>query len=727
METNFLKLYLDANKTLAKTLVIKSQTSIDAINDFLKLKHGTSAVDPYDPTSWKYYLNIAGEYHNTDTPMVVTSLDTLEDIIFSKASLLVHTATAKAYRYGSRYYYSLLAKYPEQEQLILSIVTPCDINKAIDAEDGSILSYPQYLVESQELTLIDELEGFIKRYLVRWDVKAFGLSNSLYHTAQHALLYLAVVPKLLNLRLARCHTNEAHTFHIREYLASHGNLDRYMPYMNLEQTLWLYRNIRYIERNSGKVEQFRSLVEHLLSKRRIPLNEFSVRQLAEFDADYYNQITIRRKAVNPQFNIPEKDYFDIGKLYDKERPLVYGNPLYYDNKESLTTKQLQNSNSSVLQSKDLESSMVDYNDSLPDTLEAILLRQWAYMANKGLYQAIVNFKDPKTLENRVLTAEDAFIYMVYVSLESAGIKLETLPVFINLKQRKRILPSIESLLSKTENDELSSIASRLITGQPHIVTMYSIDNFFDLCYSLYEESIYHWFLTANVHDLYRRGYISNMVSSLYEDECLILSSGNAPINEWLLSKNLPTFSYDTSQAKELIAEIFAKSTGLTVDNTKLLKNIQRALIAALSELSSYSIQFITEINQSRIVPVGWAAIRAGHLKAKAIQDQFVNVNVDLIDAKGSGSITRMIEASVNKHFDNQVIKQTASRFVDTKSNIIHYQGTHHAIDAYFYAYRITASYNLFDPVISNDSLFIGYENFLALTPAQQSQLTSIYN
>lgn len=727
METNFSKLYLDANKTLAKTLVIKSQTSIDTINDFLKLKYGTSAVDPYDPTSWKYYLNVSGEYHSTDTEMIVTSLDTLEDIIFSKNNLVIHTATKKAYQYGSRYYYSLIEKYPEQEQLILSILTPCDIQAAIEADDGAILTYPSSLVEPQELTLISELEGFIKRQLVRWHVQAFGLSDSLYNTAQHALLYLAILPKLLNLRLKRCHTHEVHSYHIREYLASHGKLDRYLPYMTLKQALYLYRNIRYIERNSGKVEQFVTLVDHLLSERRIPLNEFSIRQLALFDDGYYNQINIRRKALNPQFNIPERDYFELDSLYEKEFPLVYGNPVYFDDHTGSITKLLQHSSSSVLQSKDLESSMVDYNDSLPDTLEMVLLRQWAYMSNKGLYQAIINFKDPKTLVNRVLTAEDAFIYMLYISLESIGVKLVTLPVFINLKQRKRTLPSLEHLLSYVENDDLTDVALRLLTGQPAITPKYSIDNFFSLCNDIYQESIYHWFLLSNAHDLYRRGYISNMVSTLYEDECLQLSSGDTLMSEWLFSKNLPVYNYSVTQANELTREIFTKATGLTVDNTKLLKNIQRALISALAQLSSYSVQFITEINQSRITPIGWAAIRVGHVNGSGIQEQFIKSNIDVIETLGSGKVDYHIESCVNKHFDDQKVSQSSEYIVDTKTTIIDFQSISQSIDHYFRSYLVTADYDLYDPLVSQNSLFIGYEYFLALTPEQQTQIPSIYN
>lgn len=717
METNFLKLYLDANKTLAKTLVVKSQASIDSINDYLKLQFGTAAVDLYDPTSWKYYRHIAGEYHPTDESMTITSLDTLESIVFSKATLAVHVETAKAYSYGTRYYYSLLDQYPEQEQLILGILYPCDIQVAIDAEDGSILSYPKSLVEPQELTLITELEGYIKRYLIRWHVKAFGLSDTLYNTAQMAVMYLNILPRLLNLRLNRCHTNEVHSFHIREYLASHGRLDRYLPYLTLKQALYLYRNIRYIERNSGKVEQFKELVDHILTERRIPLNEFTVRQLASFDDQYYSDINIRRKAVNPQFNVPEKTYFDTTELFDKEAPLVYNNPSYLDQYDLKIVKTLQASSSSVLQSKDLESSMVDYGDMVPDTLESVLLHTWAHLANKGIYTAVINFKDPKTLRDYQLSVEDAYIYMLYVSCQSIGLNIDILPYVINIKQRRIELPSIQQLTAITpDRYALSSVAQRLLSGQPSIGLVQSVNGFFNLGHAIYEEALYHWYLLSNTHHLEIRGYIQGMIHQLYEVEYLTLTSGTMPMNQWLFNHNLPEYSYDTAQANELIKVLFKTATGLNTDNTKLLSNIQKALVGVLKELSSYSVQFITEINQSKIIPAYWAAIRVGRSYGALAHQPYVEANVRVIETHGQSDHSVTMDIALLNDTVTQVLESAI--FVDMGVVNTEVQRISHTCEFYFAPYQITVD-NQFDTVM------LGYDHYSTLTVEQLNLLTQL--
>ena len=728
METNFLNVFIEQNKTLAKTLCIKSQTSIDLINDRIVLLYGDSAVDTYDPRSWRYYLNVSGEYHSLDEEMVVISLDTLEPILFSKANLSIHKSTAENYQYGTRYYYALVDKYPNQEQLILGILYPADIDKAIESPNGSILSYPSYLVESQEITLMEELEDFIIRYIDRWDIPAFGIAEDLYPAAQHAILYLNVYLKLINLRWKRCHTNEVHSFHVQQFLASHGRLDRFMPYMTLKQSLFLYRNLRYIERHSGYVEQFETLVDKFLTDRRIPLNEFSVRQLSSFDNKYYPEISIRRKPVNAQYNVPEKDYFDLSVLYDKERPLVYGNTSYIEDNLQRIEYLFKNSDSSVMQSKDLESSMVDYNDAVPDPLETVLLRQWMSMSMNGHYNAVITFVDPVSLEERTISAKDASIYFFYIFLYSINVQITEVPTYAIIKARKYLLPSIEELVSITDKDyyDFSKIAESLLLRQPEMTVCYSTDSFFNLSNRIYEESLTQWKQTSQEHDLFKRGYLDNMILQLYEDQIIDMPSDGLTMDEWLASRNLPIYNYTYEDAQLLLKEIFMQSTGLTIDNTKLLANIQKAMIAILKQLCSYSIQFITEINKSAIRPLNWSAIRLGNIRSNINDYHYLRTNVRVYDNHGKLNSESNLLVNPTIAFDQKITVIANNLSIDISPIAELEVSTIQNVLSDISARYVNYSYDIYDPVISRNSPFVGFEYFNNLTDDQKNQLKSIF-
>lgn len=633
-ETVFVNQYIARNIELARMLTIHSTTSANLINEFLINKHGETAVDVNNKLTWKYYLNISGEYHPTDTIMKVISIDTQEEITFSKQTLSEHTGTLESYKYGTRYYNNIVQVYPEQEMLIRGILYPADINKAINSEDGDILSYPKHLVEDNEETLIKDLQEYIKNYNLRWNVKALSITNSLYHSSQHAILYLNILPKLLNFRLLRCKTNEVHSFHLKEYLASHGNLDRFIPYMTLKQQLWLYRNIRYIERNSGKVHQFNTLIEHLFTERFIPVSEFSVRHVNEFDERGFPEILVRRKPLNLEFNRVEKDYISLPKLYQKETPIAYNNDIYFIEREKQITKSFKYSDSSVLQTKDLESAMIDYSDSVPDPLNEVLLRLLAFTTLTDLKKGVVVYKDIFSGENKTLTSKDAFIYMYYLNTKAINIDIEYMPPFIDLKVPRYPKPSVQDLLSMVDTvqyPELFEVATLLVNSQPEVKPTFSASVFFEIGYGFYNNHLKQWYLISNTEDMYKRAQVSNMVDRLYVDRYLEVSTGGLNMTDWLKSKNLPEYNYNHDDAIAQATNIFNASVGLNIDSTKLMKNIQKAMVKCFLQLSSYTIQFILDINDSRIIPLNWGSIRVGEIKKYGEHNFFVPVPLLITD------------------------------------------------------------------------------------------------
>jgi hypothetical protein len=723
MDTNFFKLYLDINKKLIKTMCIKSETAADLIQTNLLITKGIAAPD--SKSEWKYYLNICGEYHPADTLIKVTSLDTLESIVFSKSNLNIHSATKTAYAYGTRYYYSLLKDYPDSELLINSILTPAVMSDALAAEDWTILSYDKSLVENQESTLIADLQDFIYNYQKRWHVQAFGLTDEYYNAAQFAVLCLNLIPKLLNLRASRCKSNEAHSFHIREYLSSHGRLDRYMPYMTFKQIMFLYRNITYLERNSGKVEQFKILIDKILSDRNIPLSEFSIRQLSSFDDAGYPDVRIRKKPLNMQSNVPEKDYFTLETLYKYESQTAYFNTPYLENNKYEITHTLQTSPSSVMQSKDLQSSMLDYTDSVPDTMEEVLIRTWVQLSRMGYYDVYIPFKDPKTSTIHTLKADDAFIYYIYLLYSKAKINVEYVPDFISIKELRIPRPSLTTMLKFVRKDIFSyneKIARALLTDLPTLTPIYSTVSFFDLANRLYNNVQKQWFILGNTGDLFQRAEIAEMINTLYRDKRHSFLPAYTDYKDWLASKNLPIYDYTDEQADEYMNSLFSSATGFVIDKTKQMVNIQKAMLSIMSQLSSYTVQYLREINDNNVIPIDWAAIRIGERVCDTLTEEHADVYTDVTSVDLTTDINSYIEIQlIDRHSDITVDSMSEYSVKTHTDSLLTNDFT---MDVYitFPTHVMETEYN--GQIMSNyrQDNFLGYDIYQSLTAAEKAAL-----
>ena len=638
IDDHYYRIYYTDCVKLAMTVVVKLNTTIDMINQLIKLKYGEESVDTNDPSSWKWYLNVSGEYHFSDTMMYVRSLDTQEEIPFTKWMLDEHPATREAYQFGTRYCRLLLEKYPEQETLIMGILYPADSQMALDAVDGDIISYPKELVESQEETLIEDLSTHIKNHLSRWRVEAFAYTHSLYLVSESAVLYTTLLPKILSLRVARCKTHEAHSFHIRMYLASHGRLDQYLPYMTLRQALFLYRNINYIEKHGGRLDTFYWLIERLLTERNIPISEFSIRHLDSFREDYRTNYLLRKKPINTQYNVPEKDFFTLDEVLSKEVVTAPYNETYSAIYRDSIDTDITNSPSSVVQTKDLESSMVDRTDSRPYTLSEVLIDHWAYLSQHGGYRNVyVVHKDVMTGELVSLSTRDAFIYFMYVLAMRAGITLEIIPSWYANKIIRHPRPSVVELKQNIATQYLPqpNLTESLLQQCPRYENTNSRLKFYQWGKRVYESYLHHVGVISNTQTPIGRGMVKMVCDRLTMGYDVVFEETGSGYEGWLAQRGLSLEGYEIEDIDKLIKNLIEGSTGHRVDETKLLKNIQRAMIAILRQLSSYSIQLISSINEMPIRPINWGAIRLDAIGTDSAQSTRVKTCYQLLPTVAS--------------------------------------------------------------------------------------------
>jgi len=726
---NYYNLYINNVLDLAQTIVIKSEESAVAINNYLKALYGDSIVDINRPETWKYYQNICGQYHITDNIITITSLDTLEKITFSTENLKVHRATSKAYQFGTRLYIELLALHPTQEQLILGILYPADIDFSLNAEDGTVLSYPKYLVETNELTFIEKLNKAIEVYKIRWHNPQFGVTDSLYSAAHLGLLYLYLVPLILNIRLAACKTNEAHSYHVRQYLASHGMLDIYLDTLTLKQTLFLYRNIAYIERNNGKAEIFEWLMQHIMTERNLPVSEFTIRHSdADMLENYYPTVVFQKQDLNLNRIKSDTDY-TLSEILEKEKFIDPGNKEFIETQENNILSTLNSSLHNNLKTKLLESFIIDYTDATPYTLQSILLNEWIDLTKRGIYKVYVTFKDPRVGNDLTLIVEDAFIYLMYAFARSIGSNIDRIPSFTALRAQRIPPPSIDELMSVVDHSYIDrSIAQEILDSQPEIPPdkpIVSVEAFYDLAKEVFNAAQKQIILIGKQEHFYRRGLVYNMVCRMYTDNVIHYSSEGLLYEDWLMSKELPLTDFSQAEYQSLYKSIYESATGSNLNTTDSASYLQKSMLKLFKQLSSYTIQFVSYINDSNIKVLNWGVIRLGDRKYQQNSENFIDNRIDVVGVKGFISVTKNHELS-HPYFTLTSEASQESSFdinLNMKTNIESLYNVYETKMVPINKFQITVTKDGIDP----PDYISGYNDFQSLSTINKKTLKSIYN
>lgn len=628
MSSSYYRIYLNQIMHLCKTMVVKSSLVAESIN-----RHFQSLgipVDQANPQTWKYYMNLSGLYHSTDNLMHVTSMDTLETIEFTKEELKRHRATRDAYVYGSRYYKELVREFPDQEMLILGILNPVDINEAIKAEDGTILHYDKDMVEVQEHTLMEDIETWIKNFFLRWNVAGYSLVDEHYTAAMLGTMFSHLPNEIVNARLERCHTNEAHSYHIREYLASFNGLDRYIPYMTLKQKLFLYRNIAYLQRNSGKKETFNTLLQKMITERNLPLAAYEMfHNTTDLVEDLVPEVEMRRISLNDHPGDGSSNIRTIDDLLEKQYPVAEGN--IREKPEALveTRMLMENAQGNRLPTKTLESAILDTTDSVPFTQEEAILNHWIYLAGTDRFTAIVNVPNPTTGVSLPLTVKEAFLIYLYAFNKARDIEFETIPPVWARNVIKPNAPTISELRELVDVDLVDdSYISEMKRLQPAVGSYISVAGFRDFCYEVFIAQNAHRNIYAQQEDPDKGAMLEAINMHLYQDIKVDFGIGEN-YKDWLELRGFDIIDLGTLDldllANNIIGAVIGEDVGIS---GSVLGDLQKNMLEVMSHLSSYSIHYLQSINNTSYRILDMATPKAHNRKSKAHTGRMLDIGRD---------------------------------------------------------------------------------------------------
>lgn len=606
------QIFRDEIFALCETLVYKSSATADALNRAL-VERGF-VVNPEDPYSWKYYLNLAGVYHAIDLPMTVISLDTLEEIEFTKANLAQHRSTAKAYVYGSPYYLELVRRFPKQKDLINGILNPIPRATSIAAENYQILYYDQQLVEPQEQNLIPRLQKFINAYYYNWHNSAYGITHDLYEGWSIGILATQLPAEIERIRIDNIHTEQTHTFHIWMYLRDHGRLDEFRNFLTIKQSLWLYRNIRYIQANVGKQSTYQLLIEHLFSERGFPVVHYEARKdLSKFPDDGL----VADVILQPQgLNLPERQESNPlprtpEYILQKQLPIASKNADHYDAALFKIKEGWARSIRAKSPTKVIESRALDRSGSAVFLLEDVIINHWLYWSYTNRYGIILQLQSPISGEGFNLTAKDAFCLWIWCMNRASGKEEDRLVDWVAERVRKNRTPTPAQLRALAITSRVpDEMLTRVYGMMPAVGAVASTEAFYRQCVDIHSSSIEQYDYYTQFQNYRDRADAEAVVTHFYHDRGLQIAT-ETTYTEWFRNRGLPFGALDPKQTQELAEQILKQATGIGSIATFSTREIQEAMIRLFHRLSSYTIHSIRSEDSDRNIPIGAPILRLG--------------------------------------------------------------------------------------------------------------------
>lgn len=670
MSSNLYEIYRANTMQLAKTLVIKSEGSAAALNNGL-LEY-QQPVDQTRPETWMYYLNLAGEYHPVNEMMTVLSLDTLETINFTKANLLEHRATAREYTYGSPYYNELVRRYPDQTALIRGIINPVDLNTAIAAPDFSILYFDKDLVEPWEENLIPELQKWIDAFKRKYFHADFSLVEDLYLAGALAQMHLGIPLALMLIRQKNCRTDYVHSFHLWSYLASHNYLDDYQEFLTRKQAMWLYRDIRWIDRNNGKGSTFEYLIENIMTERGFPIGEYSMRHNDDtLHETLYNRADLGFSPLN--FQLEQEvthDNKSVRDILEKEKPLARDNPDNLPTAEYDINFKFTRGLMGEIPSKVLESSVTDISLFTPVRLIDTLYNHWVLLSSQGWYTSMITVQNPRNGENMVMSVKDAWVAFIYCLNRAYGVDLKYV-IYADAWDVVRLdRPTFSTLRGLAEPRLVSDNLIRVALDEmPQIRKIVSTEGFYRKGVEIREAQLAHRELYSLREHHTARGQMEGVCKHLFETRRCHFAPENTLMTEFFKARNWDLLGLDPDTYYDIATAILTTATGQDLFYERSLQEIHGAMLRLLLQLSSYSIHALQDINTNPAILTDWRVIRVGDMGVyghSVIRHPWMPTHVKTWAARGHANIDYELTGQGSQY--TAEVRSKAKIFIDVAVN-----------------------------------------------------------
>jgi hypothetical protein len=596
------KQYLLDTINLVKSIIIKNSNEAIKYNELVELRYPSHQINYNSPSTWRYYKHLNGEYHAVDTPMTMISLDNNSTIVINKANMAIHKKTRKKLLQYSQEYYLLASKYPEQELLLRAILNDTNytqISDIINLEDYTIVSYNKDLVEKQEDDLIPELNSHIQIYKTTRLIDYYNLSDSYFLAAQYFNLYYYMLQKILALRLNNVKTTKAHSYHIKNYFASHYGIDKHYRYLSDKQIIFLYRNLLYLQNHSGHSYIFNDLIDYLFTEANISMVNYIFKQTNVLDDEDLPIYNFNQKLLNNKNLLYSPYNFPIEYIKNKEYKLALSNYKYWNTYENTIKDRFHKTLFSILTTKDIESILVDATDSVRYKFIPMMIDYWAYLLKTNRIDYIVEIVNPASNTELRLNTSEAFRLFIAALYFYHEEYIETFPDYTIKRVFREVIPSNEELLRfcyrryywyRYYLDEIRTY----IGIYPNIYTSF---NFYTYFLNVYLLNIGFFILFSNLDDKDANAEFEYMIRLMHQTTTYSLNNEN--VDSFLANIGFPELrTLDKNSLDTIMRYILNAVFDDRLDFLDKQKYRQEALVDIFKNFKSYTTQLINSYYQN---------------------------------------------------------------------------------------------------------------------------------
>lgn len=611
--TSSINMYYTNTTLFTNTLQIKFTDLGYAINIGILKRYGLPVSE--DKTTWRYYQNMAGIKHITNSDVRIKLIETNQIVTLSKEVLDTYKYSREELKKQGDYYKDLLSKYPEDYLFIKGCIYPVDLETAIKAEEGTILTYDKNYIEYNEYNLISDLETFIKSIYKRYNISDYILTDELYFASFMGFLFSNIPNKIINLRLSKINTNEVHSFHLEQFFRGKLDLWENVSKLNNATKMWLYKNLDLLIKHIGSERTFTTILDKIFNENNIGVGEYV---LDKEDITLIEQLDDLTKSViinnggkftatklNNSYTLDNNNKLSVDTLINLELTTVNDydilpNAELLDDVVRNETKKINNSVLYKQETKVLDINTVKlFKTHGVDPLLSVI-DNWLYLASNNKYTRKLYYTDPNTKVAIEINPLEGFYilikFLLYVN-KNTNLKLTT------LNWSRIINSNITSQEDLTYNlfnsEDMEDVAKYIKDNLPNEI--YSVNNAEEFqAYMAVRENLYKgiWLLDSNADNALRSGNIKQIVNRLYLNGVVNLTKNGVSytIDELLDSLGLNFIIKDNFDVYQSIKELVLTFTGINIDLYEDINKDTDNYIAILNKLTSYTLQVVKSVD-----------------------------------------------------------------------------------------------------------------------------------